>query len=238
MASYEDKTDPGVAAHGLDEGVHRAAEFQVAAQADGHIRKSALQLPDCLHVKQRLRGMLMAAVSGVDDRNRGVVGCHGRGALLRMANGCDVSKARDDADGVGNGLALGGGGDIAGREADDASAEIQHRSFMGQPCAGAGFKEQSCEFSAVTDVGILPGICLQVVCQQKELTGFFNSEVLRCQEMAHASSLWNETRTTVGKFQNRIILAFCGEGCQTELREASAVLLRDGSVVSKAIPLA
>ena len=57
-----DKHEPDVlaAGHGLDEGVHGAAEFQVAAQADGQVIQPSHAAADGHEVRQGLGGVLVA----------------------------------------------------------------------------------------------------------------------------------------------------------------------------------
>lgn len=98
-----------VAHQRLDKGVNRAAKFQVAAQPDGHAADFSPLAADGEHVCQGLGGMLVAAVSGVDDGDVGVAGGHIRSALLEVAHGGDVRVAGDHADGIRHAFALGGG---------------------------------------------------------------------------------------------------------------------------------
>ena len=52
---------------------------------------------------------MVSAVSGIDDRHRGVLGAHQCGALLGVSHGDDVHVGGHGTDGVRQGLALGGG---------------------------------------------------------------------------------------------------------------------------------
>ena len=52
--------------------------------------------------------MLAAAVTGVDNRARRVLGGHPRGAVMRMAHDDQVGVGADHPRGVGEALALGG----------------------------------------------------------------------------------------------------------------------------------
>ena len=105
-----------VADQRLDQRVHRASEFQVAAQADREIAEASLQGADRQQVGQRLRRVLVAAVSGVDDRDARFHGRDERGALLRMPHRADVRVAGDDPDRVRDALALGSGAGIGRRK--------------------------------------------------------------------------------------------------------------------------
>ena len=129
----EHKADTLIAGHGGDQGVYGAAEFEVAAQTDGHVVETSLQGTDGEQIGQRLRGMLVAAVAAVDDRNAGdLFGHHGR-ALFGMADRSDVRKAGDRPDGVRYALALGHGGTGCIGEAHDASSQVEHGSLRAEP---------------------------------------------------------------------------------------------------------
>lgn len=87
------ETDPFIPDQGIDQGVDSTAEFQVAAQTDGHVAEPPLQIPDGQQVSQCLRRMLVPSVAGVDDRDRRVLaGYHGR-SFLGMSHGADVCIA-------------------------------------------------------------------------------------------------------------------------------------------------
>ena len=65
----KDETDPFITGQGVDQGMDRAAEFQVAAETDGKIAQPSFQGTDGMQVGQGLGRMLMSAVAAVDDRN-------------------------------------------------------------------------------------------------------------------------------------------------------------------------
>ena len=93
----EDEADIIITAQGLDQGMDRAAEFQISADADLQVLEMSLEGTDGQKIRQRLRGMLMPAVAGIDDRNQGFHRSHERCAFLRMSDGCDIGVAGDDA---------------------------------------------------------------------------------------------------------------------------------------------
>ena len=66
----QNKFDVRITDQCLDQGVNSTAEFQVAAKADREIVKASLFGADRHQIGQRLGRMLMAAVSGIDDRDR------------------------------------------------------------------------------------------------------------------------------------------------------------------------
>ncbi len=60
-------------------------------------------------IGQGLRGMLVAAVAGIDDGNTGFFGgYHGR-AFFWMPHGADIGVTGNDADGIGNAFPFGSG---------------------------------------------------------------------------------------------------------------------------------
>ena len=65
----KDEADPFITGQGVDQGMDRAAEFQVAAEADGKIAQPSFQRTDGMQVGQGLGRVLMSAVAAVDDRN-------------------------------------------------------------------------------------------------------------------------------------------------------------------------
>ena len=131
-----------VAAHGLNQGVNRPAVFQVAAQTDGEVIQPPHFPGNGQQVGKGLGGVVVAAVSGVDDGNGGRLTCHIGCALFGVAHGDDVGVAADDFGGVRHAFALGGGGRAGLAEADDAAAQLQHRGLKAQAGAGGGLKEQ------------------------------------------------------------------------------------------------
>ena len=134
-----------VAAHGFNQGVNRPAVFQVAAQTDGEIAQPPHFPGNGQQIGKGLGGVVVAAVSGVDDGNGGRLTCHVGRALLGVAHGDDVGVAADDFGGIRHAFALGGGGRAGLAEADDAAAQLQHRGLEAQAGAGGGFKEQGCQ---------------------------------------------------------------------------------------------
>ena len=105
----------------------RAAVLQVSREDD----LEALDAP-ALHVQvveiaEGLRGVLVAAVTGVDDRHVGVARGQARSALARVAQDDDVCiPAPDDTHGIGQGLALGGARARHLGRGQDSSAQAQH----------------------------------------------------------------------------------------------------------------
>ena len=70
----EDELHAIAAGQALDEGMDGAAELQVTAEADGQMIQPSLAAADGQHVQQRLGGMAVTAVAGIDHRNTGNTG--------------------------------------------------------------------------------------------------------------------------------------------------------------------
>ncbi len=141
-------------AEGFGKRVDGAAELKVAAEADGQVVESPLLALDGEQVRERLRRVVVAAVTGVDDGDLGVHGGDERRALFRVAHGDDVGIAADGADGIGDALALRRRRAAGGREAEDLAAEREHGGLEAQARPGRGLKEQRGEDLAVALVGI------------------------------------------------------------------------------------
>ena len=111
------------AAQGLDQGGHGAAEGQIAAQSHGQVGDAAEARLQRGQVGQRLRGVHVAAVAGVDYRHGCGAGGHQRGTLLRVTDGDHVHVVGHGLQRVGDGFALGHGGQLRAGESDDLAAE-------------------------------------------------------------------------------------------------------------------
>ena len=85
----------------------------------------------------------MAAVAAIDHRDLRIFRREPRGAVARMADDDDIGVIGDDADRVGEALALGGGTDRGIGAGDIGAAEPQHGAFEGEPRAGRRFVEQA-----------------------------------------------------------------------------------------------
>ncbi len=77
--------------------MYRAPELEVTAETDGEVFKASHLAVDGQKVGERLRGVVVTAVAGVDDGHERVHGRHQRRALLGMAHGDDVAVAAHSA---------------------------------------------------------------------------------------------------------------------------------------------
>ena len=89
--------------------MNRSAELEISADTDRKVIEPTLELTDRHHIKQCLCGMLVAAVTGVDDRDIGMLCGDIGGAFFIMADSGYIRKAGNDADRIGNAFTFGGG---------------------------------------------------------------------------------------------------------------------------------
>ena len=102
----------------------------------------ALLFAQDVEIAQRLSGMLAAAVAGVQHRAWRVLGSDARRAVMRMAQHDQVGIAGDDADRIGQALALGGGARLHIGRTDHGAAEAMHRGLEAETGAGRRLVKQ------------------------------------------------------------------------------------------------
>jgi len=168
--------------------VHGAAKLQIAAETDGQVVQAALALADGHHVQQRLGGVAVAAITGIDDRDAAVAGGTQRGALFGVAHGGNVSHAADHADGISHGLPLAGAGNTSIGEAKHLAAQVQHSSLKGKAGTGAGFIEQSGQAFAGRYVAVSGRVLMDTVGKIHQTERFFQRKVRRVDQMSHTHS--------------------------------------------------
>ena len=186
LGGDEDEADATVAAHGGDEGVNGTAVLQVAAQTDGQIVQPAHLPGNGQQVRQGLGGMEMTAVTGVDDGNGGITGCHIGCTLFGMAHSDNIGIAADDFGGVGNALALGGGGGAGFAESDDAATQLQHSRLKAQAGTGGGFKEQGSQLLVGALVLVGFGIGYDITGSGDKIIQLFNGKIQNIDQTSHA----------------------------------------------------
>ena len=147
-----------------------------------------LALADRHHVQQRLGGVAVAAVTGVDDRNAAVAGRAQRCALLGVAHGGNVCHTADHADGIGYGLALGGAGNTGIGEAQHLTAQVQHGRLKRKTGTGARFVEQCCQPLTGSYIFIGSRVIMDTVCKVHQAERFFQREIRRVDQMSHTQS--------------------------------------------------
>ena len=160
-------------------------EFQVAAETNRHVVETALLALDRQEVGKRLRGMGVAAVAGVDDRDARILRGHQRRTLLEVTHGDDVGEAADHAHGVGHRLALRHRRGVGVGEADDLPAQFEHRRRETQPRAGRRLVEERGQFLAPARLAVLGAVGDNVLGQSYDLLGFGNREVCGINQMSH-----------------------------------------------------
>ena len=175
----EDEADALVVAEEFDEGVHGAAELEVTAETVGFVLHVAAQPLDGENVGEGLRGVLVAAVAGVDQRHVDVVAGQTRGALFGMAHGRDVGVAFHGAQRVGDALALRGGRGRGLGETDDLSAQAQHGRLEAQARACARLIKKSCQDLAFATLTVLRRIGDDLVSQIENFAEFLAREIVR-----------------------------------------------------------
>ncbi len=137
----------------IDEGMNGAAAFEVAGDRDLHVLEALVLRTQREQVAQRLRRVLVAAVAAIDHRDRRVFGGKPGGAVARMTDDDDIGVIADDADGVGEAFALGGGAHRRIGAGDVGAAEPQHGALERQPGARRRLVEQARQDELGRDVG-------------------------------------------------------------------------------------
>ena len=184
----EYKANARIAGHGFNQGVDGAAEFEIAAEADGHVAEPLFQRADRHEVCQCLCGMLVAAVAAVDDGDAGGLFRDHGSALFGMTDGSDICKAGDGADGIRYALAFGDRGAVRVRKSHGGSAHIQHGCLGAQPCAGRGFVEECRQFLSAACICVFFRICFNICRSVEKMIEFAYRKIQRCQNMAHVHS--------------------------------------------------
>ncbi len=158
-----------IPAHGGDEGMHRAAKLQVTAQPYRQAVELAFLRLDGEQVGQRLGGVVVPAVTGVDDRDARMHRGHGGRALLGVAHGDDVRIAAHRADGVCHALPLGSGAGSGFREAQHLPAQLVHRRFKAEARARGRLEKQGGQLLVPADVPVFVRVPDDVLGGQNEL---------------------------------------------------------------------
>ena len=167
--------------------MHRATEFEVAAETDGEVFKASHLAVDGQKVGERLRGVVVTAVACVDDGHERVHGRHQRRALLGVAHGDDIAVTAHGAHGVRHALALGSGRAFRLREAEHLAAEGEHRALKAQTGAGGGLEEEGREDSAVALVRVFGGVVDDVAGGIHQLHDLLLGELQNVDQAFHIS---------------------------------------------------
>ena len=161
-----------------------AAEFQIAAEAHGHAVEAALLAVNGQKVGQRLGGMVVAAVAGVDDGHGGFHGRDHRRALLEVAHGDNVGVAADHAARCqtrSHPWRRGAVGRVG--KADDVAAQLVHGGLEAQARARGRLEEQRRQLFARALVGIVIGMGDDVVGGGEQLVDLRGREVENVDQM-------------------------------------------------------
>ena len=162
-----------------------AAELQIAAQADGQVIQPTHPGADGHQIGHGLGGVLVAAVTGIDDRDAGVAGSAERRTLFGMAHCHDIGIAGDHTDGICNAFSLGSAADGLAREAEDMSAEVQHRGLKRKTGTGGRLVEQSSQLFVGGHVLIGSRVGADAVGQVQQRGDLLLAEIQGIDEMAH-----------------------------------------------------
>ena len=171
--------NPFVARHRLDKRMHRAAKFQIAAEADRQVIQPPLLALDRQQVGERLRRVAVAAVPGVDDRDTGILRTDQRRPLLEMAHGDNVGEATNHPDRIGDRFALRHRRRSGIRKTDDAAAELQHGRSETQPRAGRRLVEERRKFFALAGFAVFTPIGNDVFRQGDDLPDLGDRQIRR-----------------------------------------------------------
>ena len=168
----------------FDERVHGAAKFQVAAQTNRQVIQSALFAADGEQVAERLRRMLVAAVTGVDDRHAGVLRCYARRTLFVVAHGDDIRIAGYHANRIGNAFTLGSRTVLCTCKAQYLAAKAHHGRFKAQTRAGTRLvKERGKDFT-FTLVGECGAVVCNAVRKVQQTQGLLKGKIQRVYEVS------------------------------------------------------
>ena len=116
--------------------------------------------------------MHVPAIAGIDDR-------HERGALLRMADGDHINVIGNGLQGIGNGLALGHGGELGAGKTDHLAAESQHGGFEAQSGTRARLIKQSGKHPAFTGVRHFLAMGINVLRLVQQFLNLTNGKIVK-----------------------------------------------------------
>ena len=177
LGGDQDKLDALVTTHGFDQRMDSAAVFQVTAQADGQIVQAAQLAVNGQQVCQGLGGMVVAAVTGIDDGNGGSAGGNIGRALTGVAHSDDICIAADRLGSIGNALALGSGGGTGFGEAQYRAAQLQHSRLETQTGTGGGLEKEGCKLLMGTGIPVLLRMRRDILGGGNQLVQLFGGKI-------------------------------------------------------------
>jgi hypothetical protein len=129
--------------------------------------------------------VLVGAIAAVDHRHAGVARRDARGAVLGMPHDEDVGvAAADDADGIGERLALAAARVLLVGGGDDAPAEAQHRRLEAEPRARARLEEQRRHDRAAAQLGPRAQVGAELVRVMEQFEDLGGAQVLDGNQVA------------------------------------------------------
>ena len=151
--------------------------------------------------------MLVAAVTGVDDRHAGVLRCYARRTLFVVAHGDDIRIAGYHAYRIGNAFTLGSRAVLCTCKAQYLAAKAHHGRFKAQARAGAGLKEQRGQDLPPQALRIAAAVRQNIVGQVQHFLDLLHGEVGNINQMLQgyfdSFSFKSIRRTQNGRRGNR-----------------------------------
>ena len=159
--------------------------LEVTAKAHGEALKATLLASDGEKVSQSLGGVVVSAVTCIDNRCHTVSISHKGSTLNKVAHSNYIGITAYNPCCICNTLALDGRGIGAVAEADNISAQLIHSCLKGKPCTGGGLKEQSSKLLSLTALCVLIGICDNILSNIHKRIKFFNTEFSYINKSVH-----------------------------------------------------
>jgi hypothetical protein len=131
--------------------VHGSAIEKITQEGDGQALYSTQLLTDGEEIKESLRGVLLAAVAAVDNRDRAVFLSNMNAALLRVTENNSITIASQSTEGILESLTLLDRG-VRGGDGDGASTKTLHSSIERSRRASRGLVEERGQDAASKDV--------------------------------------------------------------------------------------
>ena len=128
--------------HADNQRMNRTSVFQVAYHRDGQVIKSPLRLFDRIEVEQRLRRVLIGAVTGIDDRYLRHFGSITGSPFKMVAHDDHISIIADHQNRVFKGLPFRRAGGRGVLKTDNTSSQTIHRRLETQTCTCRGFEKE------------------------------------------------------------------------------------------------
>ena len=173
----------------MNQGMYGTAEFQVTAQTNGQVIKMTFFSVDGQQVSQCLCGVVMTAVTGIDDGHGRVHGSNHRRPFFGMTHGDDVCIAAYHAYSIRNAFPFGCRAAVCFGKAQHTAAQFQHSRFKAQAGSGRGFKKEGSQFFSAACVAVFIGIGDDVTSGGNQFVNFLDSQVCNINQISHFTSV-------------------------------------------------